>query len=363
MSLKFIRFERTPRERGRQHGEIMRSEIAANADVYLARFCDFGIDQVAIQAEAKRWLSFLEQTSENYVEEVRGISEAANLSTDTVTMLNVRHEIGFPLMARTAIDLSNIVDGCTSAGLMPETTSQGTAMLAQTIDGPMPVCGTMFVGRISETNNSWLGVFEAGCVGPTAGLNEAGIGLVCNSLLTAIDGRGPMFPPFKVRTRAILESRRFDRVIQAIVRRDRNSSMNYLVGHSDGEIVSIETSPNSTRYLFPDNGVVTHANHFEPGGNIVSEFDRFVPSSVYRSHRLGRHLRSKLGSIDVDHVLAGLKDHFSYPASICLHPDKDTPGAQSSTIVAVVMDLKRLVLLATDGPPCGAPVQTFDLAG
>ncbi|KGT73244.1 hypothetical protein MA20_45415 [Bradyrhizobium japonicum] len=362
MSLRLIRFERTPRERGRQHGEIMRSEIATRAEVYLNRFRDFGIDLVAVQAEAKRWHSFLGQISANYVEELRGISEAANLPIETITMLNIRYEIGVRLLARTAIDLSNAIDGCTSAGLMPEATSQGAVVLAQTIDGPAPVSGTMFVGKIPEDQNSWLGVFEAGCVGPTAGLNEAGIGLVCNGLLTAIDGVGPMFPPYKVRTRAILETRRFDRAIQAIIRQDRNSSMNYLVGHSDGEIISIETSPNSKRYLFPENGVVTHANHFEPGGHIVSEFERFVPSSVYRSRRLERHLRSKLANIDVDHVWAGLRDHFSYPASICLHPEKDAPGAQSSTIVAIVMDLKRLVLFATDGPPCGAPVQTFDLA-
>lgn len=362
MSLKYIIFEGTPRQRGRQHGEIMRSEIATNAQVYLDSFCDCGIDQEAVHAEAKRWLSFLEQTSGNYVEELHGISEAANLPTETVTMLNVRHEIGHPLMARTAIDLSNIInDGCTSAGLMPEVTSQGTTMLAQTIDGLTSVSGTMFVGRIPEDHNPWLGVFEAGCVGPTAGLNEAGIGLVCNSLLTAIDGRGAMFAPFKVRTRAILESRRFDRAIHAIIRKDRNSSMNYLIGHSEGEIISIETSPNSKRYLFPENGVVTHANHFEPGGDIVSELERFVPSNVYRSHRFGRHLRSKLGNVDVDHIWAGLKDHFSYPASICRHPDKDAPGQQSSTIVAVIMDLNRLVLFATDGPPCGAPVRKFDL--
>lgn len=74
---------------------------------------------------------------------------------------------------------------------MPDATAQGAVMLAQTIDEQAAVCGKMLRGN----KVSWLGIVEAGCVGPTASLNEVGIGLVCNSLLTVIDGRGPMTAP------------------------------------------------------------------------------------------------------------------------------------------------------------------------
>ncbi|UFW71390.1 C45 family autoproteolytic acyltransferase/hydolase [Bradyrhizobium sp. WU425] len=360
MSLKFIRFAGAPRERGRQHGEVMRSEIAENAEFYLKRFCAYGTDQKTVQSEAESWLSLLEKLSPEYVDELRGVAEAANRSVETVTMLNIRHEIWLRLMARRAISLSNLVlDGCTSAGLMPEATSHGAAMLAQTIDGQAAVCGTLFVGKIPRGKTvSWLGIFEAGCVGPTAGLNEVGIGLVCNSMLTAIDGRGRMTAPFKRRSRSILEARTFDRAISVIISTDRNISMNYLIGHAEGEVISIETSPNAKRYLYPKNGIVTHANHFEPGGVIASEWERFVPDSPFRSRRFARHLRSKLGAIDVDHILAGLKDHFSYPASICCHPAEGS--WPNSTLAAVILDLQRLTLFATDGPPCGAPLQRFE---
>lgn len=360
MGLKFISFVGSPRERGRQHGEVMRSEIAANAEVLLNSFCANGTDQDAVQAEAKRWLTFLDNISRDYVDELQGIADAANLPAETITMLNVRHEILFRLLARRAVDQSNlVVDGCTSVGLMPEATAQGSTLLAQTIDGLAAVCGTMFVGkRTGDNKPSWLGVFEAGCAGPTAGLNDVGIGLVCNSLLTAIDGTRSMTAPFKLRSRSILEARTFDSAIWVVVNRDRNTSMNYLIGHADGEILNIETTPDSKRCLYPEGGLVTHANHFEPSGAIGSEWERFVPDTLFRSHRFARHLRLKLGTIDIEWILEGLKDHFSYPASICRHPGEKQPGC---TLAAVVLDLKRLLLFATDGPPCQAPLQRFEL--
>ncbi|GGI34226.1 MULTISPECIES: C45 family autoproteolytic acyltransferase/hydolase [Bradyrhizobium] len=362
MSLKLTVFTAIPRERGQQQGELMRSEIAANADFYLKRFCANGTNLAQIQAEATGWLRFLEDLRPDYVEELRGIADAAFMPLYTVVMLNVRHEIWLRLMARRAADLSyGILDGCTSAGLMPEVTAQNTTMLAQTIDGQAAVRGTLFVGKVvTPANPQWLGIFEAGCAGPIAGLNEAGIGLVCNSLVSPIDGSALMTAPFKLRCRSILQAPTFDRAISAIIRADRNISMNYLIGHADGEIINIESSPNDKRYIYPEDGVISHANHFEPGTRIPSEWERFVPDSPFRSRRFGRHLRSRLGQVDVDHILLGLKDHFSYPASICCHPNQDTQYP-NSTLSAIIMDLSKRVLFATDGPPCSAPLERFDL--
>lgn len=362
MSLKFIDFVGVPRERGRQHGEIMRLEITANAEFFLSYFCGCGMKQDAMQAEAERWLFFLEQFSANYVEELQGIAEAANLPVRTIAMLNVWYEMMARLLARELVDERDIVfNGCTSAGLMPEATAEGTTLLAQTIDGHAPMCGTMFIGKVPRSNKpSWLGVFEAGGAGPIAGLNDMGIGVVINGLLTRFDGRGPLTAPTKLRCRSILEEQTFDRAIREVIKGRHSTSINYLIGHAEGEMISIETSPLMKRYLYPEAGLVTHANHFEAPEESASELEQFVPSTLFRSKRFGRHLRSRLGSVDVSHVLRGLQDHFSYPASICVHPDKNTSGRQAATLAAVIVDLKKLVLFATDGPPCNAPLQQFD---
>jgi isopenicillin-N N-acyltransferase-like protein len=364
MTLQFINFAGSRRDRGRQHGEAMRERIASNMEVFLKLFVARGADPNAVQQEAKAWLAFLETTSPNYAEEVYGISEGANVPAESVTMLNVRQEIGFRLLARQAVKLSNLMtDGCTSAGLLPEATAENATILAQTIDGLAAVRGTLFVARSAQNDKpSSLAIFEAGCVGPSAGLNDAGIGFVYNSLLTTADGCGAMAPPFRLRCQSILEATTFEAAIRVVVHKDRSTSINYLMGHAEGEVIDIEAAPHAKQYLYPENGVITHANHFEPGGSIVSEWERFLPDTLFRSRRLDRHLRARLGRIDIDYIMAGLKDHFSYPSSICLHPDRNPSGRQACTLSTVVVDLKHLRLLATDGPPCEAPLQQFELA-
>jgi isopenicillin-N N-acyltransferase-like protein len=364
MTLKFVSLAGSPRDQGRQHGEAMRSEIAANTDVFLKYFVARGGDQNEVHKEANAWLAFLKTASPRYAEQIAGISEGANVPAESVAMLNVRHEIGFRLLARQAMKLSNLpIDGCTSVGLLPEATAGNSTMLAQSIDGMAEVSGTLFVGRsVQKDKPSLLAVFEAGCVGPSAGLNEAGIGFVYNSLLTVAEGSGPLVAPFRLRCRSILESATFDAAIRAIVHSDRNTSINYLLGHADGEVIDIEAAPGARRYLYPENGMITHANHFEPGGSIASEWERFLPDTLFRSRRFDRLLRPRLGRIDADDIMTGLKDHFSYPSSICLHPDTvNASGRHAITLCAVVIDLKQLRLMATDGPPCSAPLQQFEL--
>jgi len=332
--------------------------------MFMTFFESRGADRTEVQAQAKNWAVFLRTVSPRYVEEICGISEGAGIPEESIVMLNVRHEIGFRLLARQVMRLSCVaMGGCTSAALLPEATAGNSTLLAQTIDGLATLRGKLFVGRNVKSNRPSLGVFEAGSVGPTCGLNSAGIGFVINSMLTAADGRGAMTPPFRFRCRAMLEAATFDAAIRVVVHEDRNTSMNYLIGHADGEIIDIETSPDAKRCLYPHDGVITHANHFEPGGAIASEWERFLPDSLFRSSRFDRHLRRRLGRIDADHIMTGLKDHFSYPSSICLHPDTGNgSGRHATTLSAVVIDLKQLRLFATDGPPCEAPLQQFELA-
>ncbi len=365
MALKFVRLEESPLARGRQHGETMREEIGSNVEVFWGYFGARGADREVLRAESIAWFGFIEKLSPKLGEELRGIAEGSNLPLDQIVMLNVRHEIGFRLLAKQAMHLSNPTpDGCTAVGVVPTATEHRGTILAQTIDGLASMLGSLFVGSVSDSNKpASLAVYEAGSVGPSTGLNGAGIGFVYNSLLTGADGRGPMTTPFRLRCRSILEARTFDAALRAIVQKDRYTSINYLIGHAEGEIVDIEAAPSTKRYLYPEGGMITHANHFEPGGPAASEWERFLPDTLFRARRLDRHLRPRLGHVEIDHVIEGLKDHFSYPSSICLHPDRDNAsGRQASTLSAVIVDLENLRLFATDGPPCSSALQQFDLA-
>jgi isopenicillin-N N-acyltransferase-like protein len=345
----------------------MRDDIRANIETYLTRFGAGQDGRSEVLNNCELWQKYIADNCKSYYEELSGIAEGASVSTALIVLLNVRHEIGFRLLARQAIRFSGValdeIGGCTSVGLLPSATAERHTIIAQTIDGIAAARGTLFVGRIKEADHpSSLAVYEAGCVGPSAGLNEEGIGFVYNSLLTATDGTGPNSIPFRSRTKDILEAKTLDAALRAVVRYDRNTSINFMIAHSDGELVNIEAAPHKKRYLYPVDGMITHANHFEPDGGISSEWERFLPDTLFRSQRVGRRLRGRLGSIKIDDLVRELSDHFSYPCSICLHPDPDGPsGRQGITLSAVFIDLSSKQLFATDGPSCEASLQVFQL--
>jgi len=146
------------------------------------------------------------------------------------------------------------------------------------------------------------------------------------------------------------------------VQTDRCCSTNFLIGHAEGEIIDIEATPDYCSYLYPDNGLVTHANHLVRETRIASEFERIAPHSLYRANRFERLLRRNAGEIGIDTIHAGLSDHFSAPASICRHPDTTLPEAKRVISVAsVAIDLNDRTMYVTDGQPCQSDYQRIPL--
>jgi isopenicillin-N N-acyltransferase like protein len=147
-----------------------------------------------------------------------------------------------------------------------------------------------------------------------------------------------------------------------VVQTDRCCSTNFLIGHADGEIIDIEATPDYCSYIYPENGVVTHANHLVRETRIASQFERIAPHSLYRANRLERLLRRSSGKIGIDTIHISLSDHFSSPASICRHPDTTLPEAKRViSVAAAAIDLNTRTLFVTDGPPCQSAFQAVPL--
>ena len=64
-----------------------------------------------------------------------------------------------------------------------------------------------------------------------------------------------------MRCREVLDAETYDMALLPILATKRVCSANFVVGHGDGEIIDIETSPNAVSYLYPVDGLVTHSNH------------------------------------------------------------------------------------------------------
>ncbi|MFC1664047.1 C45 family autoproteolytic acyltransferase/hydrolase [Pseudomonadota bacterium] len=348
-----------PFERGLVHGRELAPAIADNIETYLARFAASGLDGDCARQEGVNWIDIIKQQNPEYGEEMRGISEGSGQALGDISMLNVRYEITFGLFLKESQETDNITvadgtDGCSTFGIMPDASATGHTILGQNWDWLAGVHGRCALLRVKRnTAPNFICFTEAGIVGGKMGVNEHGIGLVENGLVSDHDGQNAYEKPFHMRCREVLDAETYDIAMLPIVETRRVCSANFVIGHVDGEIIDLETSPDQVSYHYPESGIVTHSNHFLDPRHGPSQMERLSPSTLYRANRLDRLLRKNVGKLDIAHFKEALSDHFGAPNAICRHPDEAQPPArQTMTNAAVVIDLETRVMHVTSGPPC-----------
>ncbi|MEH6753734.1 MAG: C45 family peptidase [Alphaproteobacteria bacterium] len=358
-SLPILDLGSDPYERGLTHGRALSQQISENIETYLARFAAGGLNAETARAEGVKWVDVMRDQNADYAEEMRGISDGADIAIGDIAMLNARYEITFGLFGDEAkanddSGLSTEADGCSTFGVLPEASANGHTLLGQNWDWLAGVYGRCVVLRITRDNGpNILCYTEAGIVGGKMGVNEHGIGLVENGLVSDHDGRNAYEKPFHMRCREVLDAETYDMALLPILATKRVCSANFVVGHADGEIIDIETSPNAVSYIYPQDGLVTHSNHFIDPRHGPSQMERLSTSTLYRANRLDRLLRKHLGKLDAPVIREALADHFGHPNAICRHPDERQPVAkQTMTNAAFVFDLNERTMLVADGPPC-----------
>jgi isopenicillin-N N-acyltransferase-like protein len=370
-----------PRERGLAHGERFAAEIERNVETYLERFAHHGVDREAVRRQAADYVPLVDDLNPAYGEEMRAVSEGSGVPLRDVALLNVRYEVIYTAWAEetqgeTAADddtrqadlaaASAGTDGCTSFGLLPSATVDGNTYMGQNWDWLAPIADTIFLMDAKRSDApDFLAMTEAGIVGAKAGVNEHGVGISVNGLISEDDGENPHRKPFHVRCREVLDAERFDEALEPILESDRPGSANFVVGHGDGEVIDVETAPEAFNCVHPEGGVLTHSNHFYDGDiTQLGQSGEGSQSTLYRAERLRRALArdAETGDVDVDTVTAGLRDHFSRPASVCSHVDESKPEVEhGQTNASIVVDLTERRLLATRGPPCESEYTEYRL--
>jgi len=355
--LPVLNLQGGPFERGLAHGKALAPSVAANIDTYLARFEASGLSADAARAEGETWIGAINDHNAAYGEEMRGLAEGAGIALADVAMLNARYEITFGLMGDEA-KAPDEADGCTSFGALPEATFNKHVILGQNWDWLAGVHGHCAVLRITRDDGpDFICFTEAGIVGGKMGVNEHGIGLVENGLVSDHDGRNKYEKPFHMRCREVLDAATYDMALLPVLATRRVCSANFVIGQSggdgDGEIINIETSPDATTAHFPIDGLICHSNHFTDPAHGPSQMERIGPSTLYRANRLHRLLRKNIGKLDMNHIAAALGDHFGAPNAICRHADARQPvPKQTMTNASLVIDLENRSMHIADGPPC-----------
>ncbi|WP_264556632.1 C45 family autoproteolytic acyltransferase/hydolase [Halocatena marina] len=358
--LPHVSLSGTAHECGVIHGETFANEIRQNVSVYLDRFAHHGVDEQTVREQAARFLPRIDEWNPDYAQELRGIAVGSGVSEVEITLLNVRYEVLYAAYA----DENTGVDGCTSFGLLPEATADTHTYVGQNWDWAEPVADTLIVTEhCREQGPDHLAVTEAGIVGGKMGVNEHGVGLVVNGLVSPNDGDDPFRKPFHVRCWEVLEAERFDNALEPVVASPHACSSNFVIGHADGEVIDVEASPDRTGYVYPRNGVLTHANHFITDG-FESRMERQLPDTLYRARRLQRTLDQHSGDLDAESIESGLSDHFGRPSSICRHVNEDAhPQERTQTNASIIIDLTDQTLRVTCGPPCENTYSTYRVGG
>jgi isopenicillin-N N-acyltransferase-like protein len=355
MTVPVLELKGSPREIGRRHGEQVRELVHDNVRFYMDLWQHMGgVGREKILSDVEAFVPFVERYDGDLVEEMRGIAEGAGLEFREIAALNARTELTFSCLPNTLKDSSG--GGCTSFGLLPEVTENGHLILGQNWDWRAEALHTCVVLRIEQENKPSIVMHaEAGTVGHR-GINSSGLGVCINYIRTENDGFRPGLP-FLIKLRGILNSTRMSDALRMLMTYVGPNSMNMVIGQQGGEIVDVENLPNDLLFVYPQDGILTHANHFEsPMLRVRDTGKSTLPDTILRSRRLRRLLSARSGRLNVETIREALTDHFSYPDSICRHPDERSPRVdQWQTLSSIILDLTDLTLRYTDGPPCSGP--------
>jgi len=341
-----IKTHGTPFDRGGQYGSQCRELIGRVVDFYRWIFeikSNLSWDQSL--TKAAEFVPVLNDYDSGIMEEIEGIARGAQRPVEEIVALNVRTELLFLLAARAG----SVKDGCTAVAAVPPASAH--ALLAQNWDWYSRVqeCCVILEEK-PQGRPEILQVAEAGIIAK-AGWNSAGIGLCTNTLVTTGWRVGV---PYHAILWRILKSASMAEAMEAVTSPPRASAANYLIGHADGEAVNLEAVPKEVKVIFPDKGIIYHANHCKAGHAGITDLAPSIwPDSIMRDSRAGKILQQHDGRMDTASIQQILKDHFDKPNSICTHTEANSrPHQQYQTNLSLIMNLTAKKFLLAKGPPC-----------
>ncbi len=371
MRLPVLKLKGSPYEIGYRHGQQAQDKIHHNLEVYFRRFKnETALARDEALRRAEKYLQVIRRVSPSYARVMEGVALGSKTRLLEITALNVRYELMYSQFAKIGLKPIPRADGCTAFGAMPEATVNRHLLMAENWDW-IPQVEGLFLKIRPTTGPNVLCFTEAGVVGGKIGMNSEGMGLAINGLISNRDDWERLRKPFHVRCSEILASRTLSQAISRVTRGERSCSANFLIGQQTklgtGKLVDIESAPEATGALYPENGILAHTNHFsnpEQLGvkQVLDEERKSTLHRFARITRLLRQMRSGNGKMSLTKAEEMLRDHDGKPESVCRHENSSLPADERySTVVSVVMDLYTGQLRTTLGSPCEREYQTLRL--
>ena len=341
-----------PFARGQQYGKQAKKLVQRNVEVYFDMWRSlWNAGRPEILKKSRELVPVIGDYDVEILEEMEGIAKGAGLSLEEIVAINARYEINFSF----GLSCRQVGEGCTSVIALPPVTKGGHTIIGQNWDWLTRF--QEFNVILQEERDSGPNVVtqtEAGILAHR-GMNSAGVGVCFNGLASSRDSFGQTVP-FLLILRGVLNAENYTQSLQAVMRANCTLSANYAIAARGGQAIDLEVSPIEVGCVYPEGGILTHSNHFLALGNrhdFTDVLKRIYPDTLHRFQRARQLLDPERGHINIDSFQSVFSDHFSYPQSICRHPDPKAEGIkQWATLFSMIMDLDEPALYIAEGVPC-----------
>lgn len=351
-----------PFERGKMHGELAENQVRLSAHHYVEQIEKMGLSRADIADMADEFLPKLRDWAPDLVAEMEGISAGAGVPFEHIVLINARTEL-LQLAKRKSKDIKVPSDGCTGAVIMPAASKTKTLLHGQTWDWKYECIETSLVIRILRDNGPDILTFtEAGAL-VRNGFNSSGTVITGNYLECDRDYKDLGIPLTFIRRKA-LETDCFATTLKIITTTPKSGSNNMIVSSAEGFAVNLECAPDEVFPIYPKNGLLVHANHWQSEvalGKLKETGFEEVPDSLYRDYRVRELFAEKHGNIDLGVMGEVFDDRFGSPFSVCRPIVKEDSGNLSATVATVLCDPKNGAMYVTALPADGNKPVRYDI--
>ncbi len=361
LSLPVVELRGSASERGKTYGEAARELIATSLHHYESAVGDAtGLTWEQVRERSAKWVEVSRRYAPDLMDEIAGVAEGAGVDMLDILTLNARGEIMYDTsFAAEAEEDSEepVLDGCSTFSFTRGASGDGHIYAGQNWDWLHGSSETVMILRIvQDPKPTIIMQVEAGQIG-RQGANSAGLALNANGLGGRFDDT--IGVPQAFIRRRVLDSAGLLEAMRVLKRAPQHIASNALITHHDDFSIDLETTPGAIGWMYPEDGLLVHGNHYQAfmPPQLAADYRPSSIDSLFRQPRLREGLQAVRDASTTDEVRrrihAAVSDHLGYPKSICAHPDlSETPSEQVSTLLSSLVDLTTGEYMVTPGMPC-----------
>lgn len=363
----FVSISGAPFERGRQYGAAVPDRIAHSAKHYRSELDKIGASAARQTSLIEEFAAQIHSFRPQHTEEMRGIAEGSGVSFEDVVLINARTEVIAKARKLASQDIIDIADGeCTAAVVMPERSATGRMIHAHNWDWDPNAKDSTIILRVRGEGDdavTLVTLVEAGGLA-RHGFNSAGIALTGNYISCDRDYTQTGVPLSSIR-RAALEQQHVALSMQLLAATPKACSSNMIVSQN-GWLMNFECVPDESFPVMPENGLLTHANHFMSDvalGKVREAGLKNAVDTFYRPWRVRQLLDACGPQISVADVRRALADDWAAPYSVCRPPRDTLTGGRTATVATIVIDPEEFTMDIAAMPSFGQSFTRYTLDG